>query len=591
MMPDNVVIRRDKDPTVTDRVTVLFGKSPRMEAAIEGLLVLRKAVAGNLWGYSLPISELPKLQALPEFQGVQPEMEVMGLLEQATPPEVDPRAVLPGGTLYPFQVEGLGYIMEHRGRALVGDEMGLGKTVQALAWFHHRPDLRPAVVICPASVKLQWPRYATRFLEIPEEEITIMKGRKSDPPTGQLIVCNYDILSARLSDIASVQPRVVVFDEIHLIKESKVQRAKAAKRLASLPSVESVVGLTGTPIINRPKELWHQVNVINPYIWPNFFKFAMKFCDPERRTFFVKGSGKKAGQDEPEERTSWDFSGASNLVELNQKLRSQVMIRRLKSEVLLDLPEYQTITIPFDCDLREYKKIRDEVRTRLMLIRDQLRAERERLNNLPPIEQLEALSERAEANSTLKLYGYMLGEITLLKKEAARIKMPGVKEWLLEFMESGEPLVLFAHHHEIADELTYFLTQETGIQIPVLDGRLNVKKRQEEVDRFVAGAYPVLPCGLKAMSTGVDGLQHHASNLAFVELGWGPSEHDQAASRLHRDGQKNAVSGYFLLAAGTIDEAVGKLVDAKATVVSTATGGMEEYRILESLVDLVIDGT
>jgi SWI/SNF-related matrix-associated actin-dependent regulator of chromatin subfamily A-like protein 1 len=494
-----------------------------------------------------------------------------------------PTVTVPGGQLYPYQVENLQYLKAHQGRALIADEMGLGKTASALAWFHYHPQLRPVVIVCPASVKLQWPLQAKKWLGLSDEDISVLKGRKGPVPTGSIIVCNYDILKPRLDQLLALNPKIIIFDESHLIKEERASRSAASLALASAPSVESVLALTGTPILSRPKELWHQALVVNPQVWPNFFKYAFRYCNPVRRDFFIReGKGARG--------TAWDFTGASNVDELDTKLRNKLMIRHRKADVMGDLPEVTNSTIPFDVDLTEYRKYRATVRARLMEIREQLRRERANIKSLPPLEQLEALSARAEANSTLKLYGYMLGEIALLRQEAARAKLPSVLTWVQEFVESGEPLVLFTHHHQISDALGIHLGEMLRTEIPVLDGRISLKKRQEAVTAFVQGESPVIVAGIKAMGTGIDGLQHAASNCAFVEISWTPADHDQATARLHRQGQQNAVSAYYLVAADTIEQDMAHLLDAKSTVVSAAMGGMEDYRILESLVDLILEG-
>ena len=162
---------------------------------------------------------------------------------------------MPGGTLYDYQVAALERIAKFQGRALIADEMGLGKTPNALAWLYANPHLRPALVICPASIKLQWAREASAWLGIPLDEIQVMKGTKSSPATEDIVICNYDILSKRLTDLHQHQFRAVILDESHYVKESGTKRSKMAKLLCDQPCVQSVLALTGTPVLNRPKTL------------------------------------------------------------------------------------------------------------------------------------------------------------------------------------------------------------------------------------------------------------------------------------------------------------------------------------------------
>ena len=189
---------------------------------------------------------------------------------------------LPGGTLYNYQVEALERIQAFGGHCLLADEMGLGKSANALAWLWSNPGMRPALIVCPATIKLQWARQINQWLHIPLDEIDILSGTKSKLPTKGMVIINYDILSKRLMDLEGYGFKAIILDESHYIKEPKSKRSKMAKLLCDRPSVESVLGLTGTPVLNRPKELWHQAYCINRTIWPNAFNFYMKFCDPKR---------------------------------------------------------------------------------------------------------------------------------------------------------------------------------------------------------------------------------------------------------------------------------------------------------------------
>lgn len=497
-----------------------------------------------------------------------------------------------GGELMPFQVEAVAYIKAHRGRTLIADEVGLGKTVEALAWLAERPDLRPALVVCPASIKLQWQREVMRWLG---EEAEVLYGKRNYGISTDIAIINYDILKDNLPTIKNWEPQVLVFDECHMLKEAKTQRSRAANAISQLPSVESILGLTGTPVLNRPKELWYPVNIISPKVFPNFWNFAQRYCNPKRINTTAKrgtdgnvlrsfGGGVQWNQ-------AWDFNGASNLAELHHVLKEKLMIRRRKADVLTQLPEKRRVTVPFDCNLTEYNRVKEEVREALQEVRDTLRKERRHLEHLEGVHQEKALAERAEENSTLRLYGIAISEITRLKKEAAMAKLDQATQWIEDFSNTGEKLVVFTHHHEVADDLS--LRLRTGIPdggvFPVADGRTSLTKRQQLANQFVQrDGPPVFVAGLTAMGIGVDGLQHASSNVAFIEFGWSPAQHEQAEGRLFRTGQRNAVTSYFLLAAGTIEERIAELVDAKSTVTSATVGEMDDYGILESLIDEII---
>jgi len=499
---------------------------------------------------------------------------------------------LPGGVLYPYQSEAEAFIEEHRGRVLIADDVGLGKTVEALAWLYAMPELRPAVIVCPASVKLQWPREIKKWLGIDHDKISFLVGTKpsmSDLEGAEIFIVNYDILSHWLPAIRARSPRAVIFDEIHYIKDSKRNRSKAARRLAQSASVSSVIGLTGTPVLNRPKELWHPLQVINPKVFPNFFRFATRYCNPHMRNTTAKrdldGKVLKDDEGQPIWNQSWDFSGASHLDELDPILRDRVMVRRRKVDVSDQLPALTRVTLPFDCNLSGYKLAERDIKTKLLEKRDELKAAREQIKLLPEKERKRVLANRAEANSVFKLYGYAIQMITALKKEAAWAKFANATEWVMDFMENGEPLVIFAHHHEFLDSFAHLLSDKGFSIPPVMDGRMSLAKRQEHALRFSQGEYQAAVCGRTAMGTGVDGLQHAASHLVFLELGWNPASHLQAEGRLFRTGQKNQVTSYYLVALGTIEEDIARLIDAKGTVTSSLVGEMDDIGIIESIIE------
>lgn len=489
---------------------------------------------------------------------------------------------LPGGQLYNYQIEALERTAKFGGRALIADEMGLGKTPTALGWLYQHPDLRPALIVCPATIKIQWARQTAHWLGIAEDQIEVMKGTKSAPLTKDIVICNYDILSKRLEDLHLHGFKTIILDESHYVKEERSKRSKMVKLLCDQPSVKSVLALTGTPVLSRPKELWHQVRCVQPRLWPNPYKFYMRYCDPHRiNTVWNK---QKNARDH-----AWDFSGASNLDELDKELRGNLMVRRQKSEVMDELPALETITVPFEVNLSGYRKLRKEVHLRLVEKRNELREQREQINQLDDQAKEIAIAGRAEANSTVKLYGYLIQEITRLKKEAAMAKLKMAIDWIYDFVQSGEKLVVFTHHHDLTDALHKGLCDK-NLALPwPLDGRTPQPQRQKVIDQFGRGTYDVLICGLKAMGMGVDGLQHGASNLAFLEFGWTPGEHSQAAARLHRQGQDNAVSAYYLMAADTLDEKLATLLDCKSTVTSAVLGEMDNVGILESLIDAIVE--
>lgn len=506
---------------------------------------------------------------------------------------VTQRYILPGGTLYPFQGVSLQYTKTHNGRTIIGDERGLGKTPQALAWLYYNPSLRPAIIVCPATIKLQWQKQTVQWLGIEENKVKVIDGTRParlDPPPC-IVIINYDILSRHLSTLQKLSPKALILDECQKIKNKSAARTKAATALARTESIRSVVGLTGTMFLNRPREGWSQVGVVNPSIWPNEFRYLMRYCNPHKvNTTAQRDSEGRVLKDEegkPLWNKAWDFTGASNVDELNRILRAKVLIRRTKDEVYKDMPKLQRVTIPLQCDLSEYGNVFLSVWTNLLRIRTQLRSRRASLEQLPPTAQQQALAKYAEDDSLIKLYGMAIAEIAKLRVAAGVAKVKPILQWAEDFIEEGNPLLLFSHHHQVSDALTEGLEARGPIP-PPLDGRMTVKMRVSYADRFIAGEIPILVAGLTAMGEGFDGFQRVASHVAFAELGWNPAIHDQAEGRLDRVGQTSPVTSYYLLATGTIDESLARVIDAKGTVVSASYGELPPQGILEALMDDIL---
>lgn len=166
------------------------------------------------------------------------------------------------------------------GRVLISCDMGLGKTVMSLLiLLRERIESWPAAVVCPASVKYQWESEAVRMGICP----TVLEGTKPEkngrsvrPP--RLTIVNWDILHARLPELIRQGTKTVVFDECQYGANRRARRTKAALKLGR--SCKHVIALSGTPLVNRPAELWPTLHVVRPDLYPSFWQFAQRFCLP-----------------------------------------------------------------------------------------------------------------------------------------------------------------------------------------------------------------------------------------------------------------------------------------------------------------------
>ena len=436
----------------------------------------------------------------------------------------------------PYQFKGVFAIEQTHGRILIADPPGLGKTLISLAWGALYPERRPVLIVCPATLKFNWQNEIVKHLG---KDSIILSGKKPYKfPKHEYVIINYDILDAWKSEILkTIKPPIIIFDEFHFCMNRKAIRTKAAVKLAK--KVSHVIALTGTPINNRPVELFSQLSAIDASIFPSFWDFGMNYCDAKN----------KFGR--------WEFKGASRTKQLHRILTEKVMIRREKADVLTELPDKTRTSLPVSICMKEYNK-----------------AEADLIGWLKKTDPLKAA--RAKNAEALAKIGY-------LKRLAAKGKIKEVVKWVKNFLDTtDEKILLFAVHHEVLDALK----DAFGPEAVMLTGKTRASERAKSVDRFQNDPkIRVFVGGLKAAGVGLT--LTAASTGCMVELGWTPAEHIQGEDRLHRLTQKNAVNWYYFLAKGTIEEPICDMIQAKQKVIEQVLDGREEvqdWNVYENLV-------
>jgi len=451
-----------------------------------------------------------------------------------------------GGELLPFQMAGVKYASETK-RCFIGDEMGLGKTVQALATIQYL-NAYPAVIICPASLKYNWEREAKKWL--PEKSIVVLNGKLKDKIKVDIIILNYDILKKWMFQLEAIKPQAVIADESHYIKSYKAQRTEATKKIMKLAPIR--LCLTGTPVLNRPQELLSQLQALGRLDeLGGFWTFARRYCQAHQT------------------RWGWDMTGAAHLDELNEKLRSICYIRRRKEDVLPELPEKRRTMVEVEIDNRQEYQLAQMNLVRWL--RQKVQEDEEFLESIAGLseeEQKKAKNIRANEAEQKTRNAEELVKIEALKQLSVRGKMLAIEEWIESFLETGEKLVVFAHHREIIEELA-----QKFRAVKIIGGD-DAKERQEAINKFQTDPKTkLIICSLQAGGVGIT--LTSASNVAFLELGWTPAVHDQAEDRCHRIGQKSSVNAWYLLGRDTIDEKIYQLIEAKRRVVNAVTDGEE----------------
>lgn len=431
----------------------------------------------------------------------------------------------------PHQVKGVRFLNRREGRGIIADEQGLGKTYQVIAYLKLHPEVRPAVVVCPATLKYNWQREFSRHANLKAD---VAEGREPFELAENIWILNYDILPYWLAWLTARKPVFLAVDEFQKIGNHKAKRTVATVTLGS--QCRQAVGLSGTPISNGPVEFFPMLHIIAPDLFPAFMPYAFKFCGP-RQGF----------------RGHWDFRGASNVEELHE-LVSPLMIRRLKADVLTDLPPVVKTFIPLKVDLKEYNIARQNF--------------------------IQWLGERRGKEAVKRARGaeglVRLGQLRML---AGRAKLPAVVEWLKDW--TGGKLVVFGIHKAAVVE--YLADQFPGY--PVVTGGMSPQQKEDSIAAFQNGDAPMIFGNLKALGVGHTLTAGQAA--AHVEFSWVPNDHEQGDARCHRIGSTGRIESFYFVALGTTDEYLMELIETKRDVIGQVVDGLPA-RVHEMVIEKLL---
>jgi len=445
-----------------------------------------------------------------------------------------------------------------RGKFLC-DAMGIGKSAQAVG-ISNCLCPQSLLVICPASLKINWQREFEKFdFWGITPELTSPK-KSSDSP---YLVTNYDVVH-RL-DLKT--PELLILDESHYIKSPKARRSKAVLALCKAVRANggTVMLLTGTPSENRPVELWHQLVCLGWIPEDSYESFTERYCDRKLDRIYMAKRPKKSWGVKYDAtrkrwyREVWNVNGASNIPELRQKLLKAGMVRRLKNEVLKELPPktHQVIELP---RLKQW-------RSTLL---------QEVFGELPPskrgesqVKYFDRLEDIANKNGDRK---------KLVDTYAEARKLDGVEklkqaiDFIKDTLETEEKAVVFAWHREVLDGLVNGLKEYNPVKI---DGATATAQRQNAVDSFQEDPTTRVFVGqIKAAGTGIT--LTAASHVIFAEFSWSPGEMEQAADRCHRNGQKDNVLVQYLVFEESTDQRVAYSLIEKQKTLGALLDGKEE---------------
>ncbi|KAL1933757.1 hypothetical protein VTP01DRAFT_7847 [Rhizomucor pusillus] len=438
-----------------------------------------------------------------------------------------------------FQRKGVAEAIKRGGRMLLGDEMGLGKTVQSLAIARAYKDEWPVLIVCPSSLRLTWKAEIQQWLEIPDDEIHVsFKGadvtsiqeskttiagnaKRLKTNTMRFHIVSYDLATREVDTIKAKSYKVIICDESHYLKNPMTKRSKALIPL--LQKSERTILLSGTPAFAKPIELYAQIIAIRPKLFKNLTEFGRRYCNAKPGPFGM------------------DYRGAANLTELHYILDKCIMLRRLKSDVGLELPEKTRQTVLMNISEKDKR------------VMQQFRAELTRLTRTQT-------DEARFQQQKLLLDMYI---------RSGMAKKGPINEYLEDLLDSTDKkMIVFAFHMDMLNSIEETM-KARDVEYIRIDGSTDPHIRQDLCSQFqksdgnvrVAIMSIVISVGLTLSAADI---------VVFAELYWTPSQLLQAEDRAHRLGRVGPVNVRYILALDTLDGVQWPLVKKKLKIVGQA---------------------
>ncbi|XP_041118108.1 DNA annealing helicase and endonuclease ZRANB3 [Polyodon spathula] len=446
--------------------------------------------------------------------------------------------------LMPFQKEGVKFAISRNGRCMIADEMGLGKTIQAISVAYYYKQEWPLLIVVPSSLKYPWIEEIEKWIpELNPDDVNLIDnktdiGRIS---TSKVTVLGYGLLTSDAKTLVDALHKqkfqVIVVDESHYLKSRTAARSKILVPIVQ--KAARAILLTGTPALGRPEELFMQIDALYPRRFGTWADYSKKHCNAHVRFF---------GQ-----RRQWDSRGASNLDELHQRL-SKIMIRRMKDQVLTQLPPKIRQRIPFDLPKESAKEASAS------------------------FEEWEKLMRALDSGAagTDNPFVEVMGLIVRMYKQTAIAKAGAVKDYIKMMLENEKlKFLVFAHHLTMLQACTEAVI-EAKVRYIRIDGSVPSSERIHLVHQFQND--PDTRVAVLSIQAAGQGLTFTAAtHVVFAELYWSPGHMKQAEDRAHRIGQCSSVHIHYLIAKGTFDTVMWGMLNRKANVTGCTLNGKKEH--------------
>ncbi|CAG0906308.1 unnamed protein product [Cyprideis torosa] len=421
----------------------------------------------------------------------------------------------------PFQKEGIEFGIQKKGRILLADDMGLGKTIQSLGIALYYRDEWPLLIVCPSSMRYTWVESILRWVpSVPRDKIHVVTGGKdTDGIEGaDIVIYSYNVMASHANTVLKAKRfRVVIMDESHFLKSYKSNRSKAGTDIIKR-ALRSIL-LTGTPALSRPIELYPQVSALDSGMFGHVHNFAIRYCDAKESSW------------------GWNYNGCSNSKELQLILEERCMIRRMKSQVLSQLPEKRRQKVTLDPQKLPSSSSKE-------------------------MKACAKLMKHVNLN-TVESHGQLMWYF----QQTGKAKVKAVCDYLEDLVEAEKKFLCFAHHSDVLDGICEFLASKKHVKYVRIDGSTSAVERQNRMNLFQYDERVLVAVlSITACNAGIT--MTSAQLVVFAELYWNPGILIQAEDRAHRIGQLDCVIVQYLLAQGTADDYIWPMIEKKLKVLA-----------------------
>ena len=554
-------------PVLAEALSQAFAATPQTAISASTEMGVPHGVRAQHQDALLHLRDIADLDAVRGADAQRAVAEVARAVSLRSPPAMQHK---------PYQTIGTAFAMLTGYRALIADEPGVGKTAQAIGCLLTAPEtLLPCVIVCPGSVVYNWRKELKMWA--PSVPTYIVKNGAVKIPHGMqgAVILSWDMLASNTSTLKDtgrvdnagkpVRERIItgwpildqlkgwaqcaIFDESHYMKNLGVNRTDAALMLARL--TPHALLLSGTPIENKPWEAWTQLHAVDPQAWPSYKDFVAQYAVTDQWGSFV---------------------ASKNTKELRE-LIAPFTIRRRKAQVLRDLPPLTRVYVSVDMPKpvwTEYERVSNQFKSWLG---DEYRI---RLEKAQAKEGIDPRDKAAQAAISARIQAAIASEAltksSQLRAVLAQGKIPTVVAKVQELLDQEQPVVVFLDHISGALDALHEALAKKKIKHGIIQGGMTDKAKFDAVDNFQSGKYDVILLS----QAGREGITlTRASNMIMTEYFWTPGRMEQAEGRLHRQGQKNPVTIWYMHVDGTYDDDMRGILESKAAMVSSIMGSDE----------------